>query len=244
MHADLSLSFFTQVNDDFEKRQYLLLGNLRTMKQAFQKNLLYPHLGRLIELREQLQQILDGFTSLDNSGPKRIRSINLEEQRIEFESVLPEKLDLGAVKDFIRWAQPLITEAIQEGISIYEFVDENLSVDQVGIQPAYTDEGYFFMPDFDSGGLNLFRYELSIFSDARERYRSLKTTLIKKLDQGHAAQEDPSSIKLSLIREYRDLPNPATYAFHSPIAFDFQHTLFPVARRRLLRILHDKPNRV
>ncbi|AXJ01276.1 hypothetical protein CYPRO_2026 [Cyclonatronum proteinivorum] len=244
MQADLSIEFFTQVNEDYEKRQYVLLGNLQKMRQAFQRNLLYPHLGRLIELRAQLQQILDGFTSLDNSGPKRIRSINLAEKHIAFESVLPEKLDLSAVKDFIRWAQPLIHEAIQEGISIYEFVDENLSVDQVGIQPAYTDEGYFFMPDFDTGGLNLYRYELSIFSNARERYRTLKTTLIKKLGQGLAAQEDPSSIKLRLIREYRDLPNPATYAFHSPIAFDFQKTLFPVARRRLIRILNEKPNRV
>lgn len=244
MKADLSLDFFTHVNDDFEKRQYLLLGNLKAVKQAFKMNLLYPYLGRLIELREQLQQVLDGFSLVEDGGPRRIKSINLEEKRIEFESVLPEKLDLGAVKEFIRWAQPLITEAIKEGVSIYEFVDENLSVDQVGIQPAYQDEGYFFMPDYEAGGLMLFRYELSIYSDARERYRSLKTTLVKKMSEGMAAQEDPASIKLNLIREYRDLPNPATFAFHSPIAFAFEQTLFPVARRRLLRILHESRGRV
>ncbi len=237
MSRKLNLDVFTQVADDFEKRQYYVLGNLKQVRQEFQHNRLYPHLAELIQLQSNLQRILDGFASLEKNGPKKIKQIDLERKKIEFESVLPEQLDLNAVREFITWAQPLITEAIEEGINIYEFVDENLNVDSVGIQPTYIDEGYFFLPNTETGALQLFRYEMSIFMNADERYRSLKTTLIKNLSGGLSVHQSPGSIKLDLIKEYRDLPNPATYSFHTPLEFSFESTLFPIAKRKLLKML-------
>ncbi len=237
MSRKLDLDVFTQVADDFEKRQYYVLGSLKQVREEFQQNRLYPHLAELIQLSTNLQKILNGFDSVEKNGPKKLKSIDLKEKKVEFESVLPDQLDLTAVKEFITWAQPLITEAIEEGISIYEFVEENLNMDLVGIQPTYIDEGYFFLPNHDSGALQLFRYEMSIYVNADERFRSLKTTLIKTMNDGLMAQKSPGTIKLDLIREYRDLPNPATYAFHTPLEFSFSSTLFPVAKRKLLKSL-------
>ncbi len=237
MDRTLSLDLFTRPGDDFEKRQYLVMGSLKDIRKQFQQNRLYPYLSVLLDLRENLNHILDGFTGIDVKGPKRIKRIDLLNKRIEFESTLPSNMDLDAIKDLIEWAQPLISEAISEGISIYEFVDENLKVDTVGIQPGYKDEGYLFVPDHKTGGLRLFRYEMSIYLNSRESYRALKTTLFKTLDNGIMPHSSPGAIKLELIREFKDMPNPATYAFHTPLEFSFSSTLFPVAKRKLLRLL-------
>jgi len=237
MGLNLTLDLFIKAGEDYEKRQYVVLGSIKQVKQEFQKNRLYPHLSDLITLRTSLQQVIDGFTSVDKNGPKRIKDINLKENRIEFESVLSEQMDLEAVRELIKWSQPLIDAAIEEGISIYEYVDENLNIDQVGIKPSYLDEGYLFVPNHENGSLQLFRYEMSIYMGAREKYRSLKTTLIKTMNEGLISVSSPAGIKLELIKQFQDLPNPATYAFYTPLEFSFESTLFPVAKRKLLRML-------
>lgn len=230
----LSVDLFTQVSEDFEKRQYLVLGKLKSARDAFEKQRLYPQLAELIELYHHLQKILSGFNDMENRGPQKIRRINLEGRKIEFESALPEQLDLQVVKDLVRWAQPLINEAIQQGVEVYEFVEKKLSLDEVGIQPGYADEGYFFLPNPDSGALQLFRYEMSIYTGAGERFRSLKTRLVKSLPEGRLAEPDPGALKMELIREYPDMPNPATFSFHTELHSPFQSTLFPLAKRKLL----------
>lgn len=237
MDSTLSLDLFTRSGDDFEKRQYMVMGGIKSIRSQFQQNRLYPHLSALLELRENLNHILAGFSGIEGMGAKRIKTIDIENKRIEFESTLPENLDLTSMKELIEWAKPLIEEAIREGISIYEFVDENLQVDSVGIQPGYKDEGYLFLPDYDTGALRLFRYEMSIYLDARETYRALKTKLLKTLDNSISPYSSPGAIKLELIREFKDMPNPATFAFHTPLELSFDSTLFPVAKRKLLRMI-------
>jgi hypothetical protein len=233
----LSVDLFTQVSEDFEKRQYLVLGKLKSARDAFEKQYLYPQLAQLIELYHHLQKIMAGFEDMTERGPQKIRRINLESRKIEFESALPEQVDLEAVKELVRWAQPLINEAIHKGIEVYEFVDKKLAVDEVGIRPGYADEGYFFLPNPDTGALQLFRYEMSIYTGAGERFRSLKTRLLKSLGEGRLADPDPAALKLDLIREYPDMPNPATFSFHTDLRTPFHSTLFPVAKRKLLRQL-------
>lgn len=233
----LSVDLFTRVSEDFEKRQYLVLGKLKSARDAFEKQCLYPQLAQLIELYHHLQKIMVGFDDMKQRGPQKIRRINLESRKIEFESALPEQLDLEAVKELVRWAQPLINEAIHKGIEVYEFVDKKLLIDEVGIQPGYADEGYFFLPNRDTGALQLFRYEMSVYTGAGERFRSLKTRLLKSLGEGRLADPDPGALKLELIREYPDMPNPATFSFYTDLCTPFQSTLFPVAKRKLLRRL-------
>lgn len=235
--SPLSVDLFTQVSEDFEKRQYLVLGKLKSARDAFEKQYLYPQLAQLIELYHHLQKIMAGFDDMKQRGPQKIRRINLESRKIEFESALPAQLDLEAVKGLVRWAQPLINEAIQQGIQIYEFVDEKLALDEVGIRPGYADEGYFFLPNPDTGALQLFRYEMSVYTGAGERFRSLKTRLLKSLEEGRLAEPDPGALKLELIREYPDMPNPATFSFHTELRPPFNATLFPVAKRKLLQHL-------
>ncbi|MCH8568162.1 MAG: hypothetical protein LAT67_07860 [Balneolales bacterium] len=230
----LKIDWLAGGSGDFEKKQYQVLGSLKSIRTEFRNNRIYPHLASLIELKKNIGLLLKGFSSIRQDGPRRIKSIDLDKKLIQFESELPEELNLEAVKKFIEWAQPFIDEAIHEGIKIYDFVEENLSLQQVGISPGYTDEGYFFLPNTAKNTLQLFRYELSIYTSSQERFRSLKTTLIREEDLGSGLTAHPSEIKLSLIKEFADLPNPATYAFQTQLDFPFEKTILPIAKRKLI----------
>jgi len=232
----LNLDLFTKVQTDFEMRQYKVLAALKSISDDFKQNKIYPHLSHLIELHSTLNDILNRLQDLRSEFPKRIKKIDFVNKVIEHEVVFVDGSDLSKVEDLIEWALPYIKAKIEEGRAIYEFVDDEIKLEEVGIVPNYTDEGYFFVPDNEASRLLLFQYEVSIFESSKDTYRSLKTALFKVLEQGQA-QLSPNAIKLDLISENRHLPNPATYAFDTDLRFPFNETIFPITKRKLLQQL-------
>ncbi len=236
--AVLNLELFTQVQSDFEKRQYTILAALQRISGDFQHNRIYPHLAFLIELHNTLVDIKTRLEDLRSEFPKRIKKIDFVNREIEHEVVFVDGSDLKKVEELIEWALPYLKAKIEEGRTIYEFVNEEIHLEEVGIVPNYIDEGYFFVPDNEESKLLLFQYEVSIFQSAKDKYRSLKTQFLKALDQGRALMS-PNSIKLDLINENRKLPNPATYSFETDLNFPFNETIFPIVKRKLMRQLYN-----
>lgn len=232
----LSIDLFIQVQSDFEVRQYKVLGALRRISEHFQCNRIYPHLSNLVELRSTLTDIKTRLEDLRNDFPKRIKKIDFVNKVIEHEVVFVDGSDLSKVEDLIEWALPYIDAKIEEGKTIYEFVNDEIKVEEVGIIPNYIDEGYLFVPDNEDEKLILYRYEMSIFHSSNDKYRSLKTRFLDALDQGRA-HLSPNSIKLDLIEKNRELPNPATYSFYTDLVLPFNETVFPVVKRKLMRQL-------
>jgi hypothetical protein len=152
--------------------------------------------------------------------------------------VFVDGTDLKSVEELIRWAIPKIEKTIQEGVAIHEYVAEELVVEHVGIVPNYREEGYFFLPDNRKRKLNLFRFEVSIFHSAEDKYRSLKTKLLKSLNK-QLAEISPNSVKLDLIKEQQELPNPATFSFQTDLDFSFNRTILPIAKRKLMQKIYS-----
>lgn len=232
----LSLDLFTKVQDDYEKRQYIILAELKKISNEFQYYKVYPHLSMLVELYRTIKDVKNRLSDLRGKFPKRIGKIDWVNKTIEHEVVFVDGTDLSAVEDLIIWALPNIERVIEEGIAIYEFVENELSVEHVGILPNYRDEGYLFVPDNRYKKLNLFRFEMSIFQSSEDPYRTLKTTYLRSINQG-GAQLAPGSIKLQLIREEKEMPNPATYAVETQLDFPFDQTIMPVAKRKLIQAI-------
>ena len=165
--------------------------------------------------------------------PQRLRDVDIENMHLVYEPAGSETPEFRKVMDLVEWVLPRVEEAMREGIGIYEFVDQHISIGEVGILPAYRGEGYWFVPDPKAALLHLLRYEVAIFSASNERFRSLKTTPLGSLAEG-AVRRSPESLKLELIRKYRDLPNPATFTCEVDIDFPFVETLLPVAKRKFM----------
>lgn len=236
MSIKLTLDLFTHVQSDFETSQYKVLAGLKSISEDFQQNKIYPHLSHLIELHNTLSDILKRLQDLRNEFPKRIKKIDFVNQEIEHEVVFVAGSDLAKVEELIEWALPHIKAKIEEGKTIYEFVNDEIKLEEVGIIPNYTDEGYFFVPDNEESKLLLFQYEVTIFESSKDTYRSLKTAFLNALEQGKA-HLSPNAIKLDLISQNKELPNPATYAFNTDLSFPFNETIFPITKRKLLQQL-------
>lgn len=238
MGTKLNLDLFTNVQSDFESSQYKVLAGLKAISKDFQQNKIYPHLSHLIELHHTLSEILKRLQDLRDKFPKRIKKIDFVNQEIEHEVVFVAGSDLAKVEELIEWALPYIKVKIEEGKTIYEFVSDEIKVEEVGIVPTYTDEGYLFVPDNEESKLLLFQYEITVFESANDSYRSLKTAFLKAMEQG-LAKMSPNAIKLDLINENKKLPNPATFAFSTDLSFPFRETIFPVTKRKLLKQLYN-----
>jgi len=233
----LSLNLFTRAVDDVERTQYQILAGLQRARTAFENDEVYPYLGRLISLYRSLQTIIERSDSFRTAASGTIKRIDLDEQEITYEWPELADADMAVVEDLIRWSLPHIREAIDQGRSVYEAVEENVDLETVGIVPSYTQEGYLMVPDADAQSLYVLRYTLSIFTEEDEQYRALRTTLCKTIDQPVGVSVHPSTVKLELVEERRDLPNPATYFTSTDAAYPYEATLLPVVKRRLLRHL-------
>lgn len=234
----LNLNLFTKVQDDYEKRQYVILAELKKISAEFQYYKVYPHLSFLVDLHRTLQDVIGHISDLRDQFPKRISKIDWVNQTIDHDVVFVDGTDLKRVEELIRWAIPHIEKTIHEGVTIHEYVSEGLSVEHVGIVPNYMEEGYFFLPDNRRKKLNLFRFEVSIFQSSEDKYRSLKTKLLKSLKK-ESVDLSPNSVKMDLIKEQKELPNPATFSFHTDLDFSFNNTILPIAKRKLMQTIYS-----
>jgi hypothetical protein len=230
----MSLRFDTILgeSDDFEQQQYLVLQGLKEYTSAFSHNRLYPFLSELTELYRTLQTSLESKDDIHSHLPRDLKDVDLENRKLVYEARAEENEKINAILNLMIWALPLVREVMEEGMDIFNFVDEHISIAEVGITPIYRDEGYWFVPDVRVHRLHLLRYEVSLFTSANERFRTLKTRNLESVDQG--VGNSPETIKWMLIKKYQDLPNPATYACDTDLDFPYGETILPVAKRKLM----------
>ncbi len=234
--AGLSLNLFTGAGTDFEQAQYRVLAALTEVRQAFSQTIIYPHLGALVNLYSDLQALAKQLAQFKDSLPGRITKIDLEAQQVVKESSPFATPEMAFLEDLIGWALPHIQDAIEEGRTIFEFVEEHLALEEVGLVPSYVEEGYLIVPDRKAQTQHVLKYQLSIFTDAQERYRSLRTAVVQSLPDGLIATA-PRVIKLGLVEAFPELPNPATYLCNTQLDFPFEATMLPIAKRKLMQHL-------
>jgi hypothetical protein len=229
----LKLETFLSSDTDWEKNQYAVLGGLKEYRTNFYRKQLYPALSELISLLSILEDVLNHKKTLAGSFPKEITEYDIKNKKIIYQALERLSPDVEFLFELIEWALPKIKEVIEEGAVLFDYVEKNLKVQQVGLIPLYKSEGYFIVPDISESVLKVMRFECSMFFTGKQPFRALKTRVIESI-QMSGLNNNPESIKLDLISKYRDLPNPATFLCVTELDFPFSETLFPVAKRKLL----------
>lgn len=218
---------------DFEYKKYILLAYLQDVKKRFHESHLYPflsdlifHYGNLKKIKEQKKLLYDQF-------PEFISRADFEKLQMNYEKIINDDDVMKELEDIIAYAIPQIDSTIKEGKEIYDFVEQNMDILPVGLTPLYDQEGYMFLHKDNAPDLTIYRYSVSIFENANEKFRGISTTLIGRdqLSVGRSAEK----IKLDLTKQYKDLPNPASYLVVSKFEFPESATLLPVAKRLLIR---------
>ncbi len=124
---------------------------------------------------------------------------------------------------------------ISEGAQIYDFVEQQLQIEPVGIVPLYKDEGYVLIRYGGYTEVRVYNYTIALFEHKNARYRSIKMTYLDTRTKNLSNTYE--QIKLDIIRTIRALPNPAVYKIEFPLSVPFNETLLPVAKRVLVKHL-------
>ena len=235
----LQLDSFISTNTDIEFNQYKILSGLKEFRNEFNKNKIYPSLAELVYLSSQLEEVVNKKNnSLTLPLPKGLKGAKKEDKNI-----IVEIIDHGTERseyfyELIEWTLPKIKSLIDEAYILYDFVDKNIDIEEVGLAPVNKDEGYFLIPDNSVDLIQVYKYECSVYSPGSKPYRSLKTNFVtatKNLDYYGSAE----FIKLELIRKYKDKPNIGAYICNIDVDFPFNETIFPIAKRKLLAFISE-----
>ena len=100
---------------------------------------------------------------------------------------------------------------IEQGKSIYDFLEDQLEFDPVGIIPIYNREGYVLLSQERSSDIHVFRYKSNLIQYAGEKLRSMSFWMIGKFRRTLVTTLE--KIKLELVKEIKELTNPATKLF-------------------------------
>lgn len=231
----LTSSWLTDGVIDFEYKKYVLLAYLKRVKKRFNKGQLYPKLGELTMHYQNLLNFKETKSLYFSQFPKRLKKIDLEKLKMVYERIIEDDDLMAEIEEIVAFSLPKIKKQLDEGKEIYEFVEENLDFESVGIVPLYDKEGYLFFREENAKEVALYQYSASLFRHEGEDFHSLKTEFLRF--EHISITNSPQQIKWQLIQQNKTLPNPATFLFTYKIQFPLTETVMPVAKRRLLREL-------
>jgi len=233
----LTVETFISAVEDLELAKYQFLALLKKYSLSLHKNKLYPSLAELIELVNLLESLTNKKSEFKKKFPSKLVDFDFKNKKLIYKNKDYSGEKIKAVFGFINWSLPKIKEVIEEGIAIFDFIDENINIEKIGLMPLYVKEGYFIIPAHRDNSVKVYKYKMSILSQEKTSYHALKTNLVYSMLKNKFVIETPLAIKLNLIKKYPDLPNPATYGFSTDLDFPFAETILPVAKRKLMKIL-------
>ena len=223
---------------DYEYKKYELLAYLQGIRKQFIKTKLYPHLSDLIEhynnlllLKSNKQKWLDEF-------PKDLDQINVELGEMHYIPKLTDEPLMQEISDIILFAQKEMRDTVNDGSEIYEYVESNVRISPIGLLPLRKSEGYIFLHQEPSKSYSIYRYSMTIFEESKEKYRGMNTKFIQS--KTYSRYVTLESEKLKLAKKFSGLPNPAAYYITSTEKFPERETLFPIAKRYLIKHLSTK----
>lgn len=220
---------------DFEYKQYILLAYLQRVKSSFSELCLFPELSDLIYHYRNLMHYIENKEIIDENLPADVKGVDIKQMKLMYEAILQDDEMMEILNDIVAYALPMFEDAIYEGRELYEIVEEHIRMDTVGIVPLYNKEGYFVLTDEDTEEASIYRYDLSSIEKPDETFRTISSSLLKKVKK--SKYDGFEDLKLELINDHEELPVPAIYRFHSTLQVPHDQTFLPVTKRILLKEL-------
>lgn len=225
---EIRIEDFTSISD-LEKSKYLLLNKLKQCERELNETRLYPTFQMLIDVHQQIMNVLGKHTMIFNREYSEGSTENNEPDKMN-----PQNEDVEKSFELMNWAIVYISKTLEIGRLIYEFVNESINIESIGIASFHNNEGYFIIPDNKERLLRLIKYEKIL-------YRILKTKEIGNI-QSSIIVIPKESIKNMLLAD--DILNQVIYYLETELTFPFKETIMPVAKRKFLEYLDNPGNAI
>lgn len=231
--SKLSPEWLTEKLIDPEYKRYVILAYLKAVKENFDQKKLFPDLKEIAFHYDNSVDIREKKRNLKALFPDRIREFDpLKFALVKEASEGKDFDDLDVILDY---AIPRFRQMIDLGTEIDEMVSDSLRVSPVGIVPLHLEEGYLLLYEEMIKETRIYRYKVTVYESAREKYRTVSTTFVDSARR--SISNSFENIKLQLIRNDRSIPNPATYLVESKFVYPLEETLLPIACRKVARFI-------
>lgn len=235
---ELNKNWLTEGLIDFEYKKYILLDYLQFVKENFNEKKLYPYLSDLLFHYNNLLSIRQNKKLIHDNFPKQVTKADFERLQLIYEELVNDDKIMKEIEDIVTYALPKLEDHLTEGKDLYESIEDKMSISPVGVTPLYPDAGYIFIYIHNNTDTQVFEYQVTIFENSMEKFRGVYTNYVETFSKGlHNSFE---SMKISLIRKYRNLPNPATFLIETKVDCPFNETLLPIAKRLLVKHISSK----
>ncbi|NND95104.1 MAG: hypothetical protein HKN45_09575 [Flavobacteriales bacterium] len=218
---------------DFEYKKYILLDYLQKSKRQFNEMKLFPTLSELIFHYRNLMHYIESKELIDENLPVEMAAMDIKAMKLLYERISQDDELMAVLNEIVAYAMPQLEDAIYEGREIYEIVEDHIRVDTVGIVPLYNKEGYFILSNDEEESAYVYRYDVSAIEKPDESYRTISSEFVRTVVK--SKYETVDDVKLALIKENKELPNPALYRFHSTLDVPHDETFLPISKRILLK---------
>jgi hypothetical protein len=230
---NLKKDWLTEGLVDFEYKKYVLLAYLKNARESFSRMELYPFMADLVFHYRNLLTLKENKSLIYDSFPKELSLESLQKLEVTYRQIIEDDSIMKEIESIIEFALPQFKSSLDEGSHIYDYVESQCELSQVGLTSLYANEGYLFIAQPPQKDTDVYRYQVSIFGSATESLRSLNTQFIKTTQRSFVNSYE--NIKLQLLKEFSELPNPSVYLIISKLRFPYIQTLMPVAKRLLIK---------
>jgi len=234
----LSYNWVTEKHIDFEYKQYVLQAYLKQVSDNFTESKLYPSLSELVTHYRNIIELRDNKVNLNDQFKAPLKGVDLNQFKLVYEKILEDDQVMNEIESIINFSIPKFEKYLAEGKNIYELIESHINIAPIGIMPIHTDEGYLLIKYSPDSETIAYEYQITIFENPDEKYRALSTQFVGTFN--HSIYNTFENIKRDLIRYQKKMPNPATYLIESDLKVPFDETLFPVAKRALVRYVSEQ----
>jgi hypothetical protein len=228
---ELDKNWLTNGLIDFEYKKYVFLSYLTYVQMQFSDKKLYPVLPQIRGHHRQLSAYKEGKSRMAKQFPRNILGLDMRNHTIVVENVIKDPDMLGEVDEIVDYSLSRLDEQVAIGVELLEYIMDQICIEPIGISPINKNEGYLFFLYHSSREVSIYKYELSpvrgLTDDEQMRTFHISNRRI-------SIANSPEQIKRDLLRNNKDLPNPATYSISSKVEMPYLETLLPVAKKMLV----------
>lgn len=231
--SSLSENWITEHLMDFEYKKYVLLGYLKQVKEHFEEQKLYPDFAELIAHYKNLIQLKNNAHLLENNFKKNLKGFDFNNMRLVYDDAQNNDEILDELKQIIQFSEPLIAKEIHKGRDIFDFAEQHILIDHIGLLPIYKNEGYFLLLPHQSKQVYAYNYSFSKVNLLQQEVYGLNTTYFSTYTLSLSKPVD--KVKHEIIEANPEFPNPAVYLFKAKTSLPNNETFLPISKRLLYK---------
>lgn len=231
----LSVNWFLEDNLDFEYKKYIILAYIQKIEKEFGSVKLYPGLSELIKHYKISDNVLNNFRIQQSDFPKQLDQI--ENGVFKYKELFKENQSISELKEILEYSIDQFSKWIQEGKNIYDFLEEKIVFESLGILSNNKTQGYIFLRSSNEKICYVYNYKLSPIQISNNTYESLNTNFIDQFVISFSNTYE--SKKRELLFSNSHISNPSTYVFESSIKIPIEESFLPIAKRMLYKKIGD-----